>query len=283
MLDYPIMNTPAANHRPAPTRTRSTRVPPPRAARKPSRNAMLPLAAIQPPRGIERGRWKSIVIHHSGTPNDTPQTMDRYHRENRGWSNGLGYHFVIGNGVNYADGKIYVGRRWRQQIAGAHCKSKAGRFYGVWRASNFFNTNGIGICLIGNFEHQSPTPRQLAALETLVEHLRSLTRVPISAIHGHGDVTHKTACPGKRLTSRLGQMRRALAKLPALDHDSRQTPTPRLGLHDHLATVANQQRQSALFSANRLSERGNVSDRFTLNLLDHIADLDPRATGRAVP
>ena len=61
-----------------------------------------------PSGGIKR-RWQTIVIHHSASSRDTPAGMDAYHRNTRGWKNGLGYHFVIGNGVNTADGKVYVG------------------------------------------------------------------------------------------------------------------------------------------------------------------------------
>ena len=70
-------------------------------------------------------------MHHSASREVTPQSMDNYHRNVRGWSNGLGYHFVIGNGVNTTDGRIYTSSRWRQQISGAHCRSKSGRYFGA--------------------------------------------------------------------------------------------------------------------------------------------------------
>ncbi|MGE3180724.1 MAG: hypothetical protein AB7N71_03775, partial [Phycisphaerae bacterium] len=77
------------------------------------------------------GKWQAIVVHHSATSNATPEGMDRYHRRDRGWKNGLGYHFVIGNGVNYPDGKIFVSERWKDQLSGAHCRNKdSGRFFG---------------------------------------------------------------------------------------------------------------------------------------------------------
>ena len=73
------------------------------------------LSKINRPR-IRRGRWKHIVIHHSGDNTNSIQGMEHYHRRVRRMENGLAYHFVIGNGVNTGDGKIYVGDRWRRRL-----------------------------------------------------------------------------------------------------------------------------------------------------------------------
>jgi len=64
--------------------------------------------------------WKYIVIHHSASASGCAAEFDRYHREKRGWENGLGYHFVIGNGSGAGDGQIEIGNRWVKQIDGAH-------------------------------------------------------------------------------------------------------------------------------------------------------------------
>ncbi|MBM4054820.1 MAG: hypothetical protein FJ264_09150 [Planctomycetes bacterium] len=42
--------------------------------------------------------WKYIVIHHSASESGCAAEFDKFHREKRHWENGLGYHFVIGNG-----------------------------------------------------------------------------------------------------------------------------------------------------------------------------------------
>lgn len=156
-------------------------------------------AVVQVPGGIQRGRWRTIVIHHSASPGATPESMDQYHRQVRQWENGLGYHFVIGNGENTPDGALFVGPRWTRQLTGAHCKSAAGQYLGRWCADNHFNEHGIGICLIGNFEYEPPTPAQLRTLHDLLCVLIAETGVRPSEIHGHGDVTHRTACPGRYL------------------------------------------------------------------------------------
>jgi len=152
-----------------------------------------------PPGGIEPGRWKAIIVHHSASRQATPQSMHRYHLLQRGWENGLGYHFVIGNGVNYPDGEVYVGNRWSRQQTGAHCKTGAGRYLGTWRPENYFNEHAIGICLIGDFERERPTRAQLESLNRLLAFLCREAGISADCVYGHGEVTHKTACPGRYL------------------------------------------------------------------------------------
>src|SRR3954454_23857013 len=47
-------------------------------------------------------RWQCIVIHHSGGVSGGAMKFDDWHRT-KGWDE-LGYHFVIGNGTDTADG-----------------------------------------------------------------------------------------------------------------------------------------------------------------------------------
>ena len=148
------------------------------------------------PGGVS-GRWDCVVIHHSGSDKSTPQGMHDWHVNGRGWHT-LGYHFVIGNGVGYPDGKVYVGERWTKQMHGAHCKT----------SSNHYNEHGIGICLIGNFNNHSPTPKQIQSLARLLSFLSEQCGFPRSRIFTHGGITHKTECPGRyfSLKSVLQQM-----------------------------------------------------------------------------
>ncbi len=115
--------------------------------------------------------------------------MRDYHVRERGWQ-ALGYHFVIGNGVAYGDGQVHVGERWRRQMHGAHCKTP----------DNFYNNHGIGICLIGNLDHHSPTRRQMEALARLTSFLSKRIGISQSRIYTHGGVTGKTACPGRHFS-----------------------------------------------------------------------------------
>lgn len=165
---------------------------------------------ITPPGGIKQGNWKVVVVHHSASNVDTPQGMDAYHRFTRHWENGLGYHFVIGGGVNYPDGKIFVGPRWTKQIQGAHCGVPAGTYFGVRRPDNFFNEHGIGICLIGDMNGRQPTARQVAALENLTTYLCGKTGVSPSSIYGHGQVK-QTECPGRNMRNRIASLRQRVS------------------------------------------------------------------------
>lgn len=128
--------------------------------------------------------WKYIVIHHSASPSGSAVKFDKYHREKRGWENGLGYHFVIGNGIGSGDGQIEIGGRWINQIDGAHA--------GVQE----YNHHGIGICLVGNFNDSYPTAAQMASLSILVEYLQRRCRIPSENIIMHRHI-RETECPGR--------------------------------------------------------------------------------------
>ena len=134
---------------------------------------------------------KHIVIHHSGDNTNSIQGMEHYHRRVRRMENGLAYHFVIGNGVNTGDGKLYVGDRWRRQIRGGHVASTA------------LNEIAIGICLVGNFDKRVPTAKQRSSLKALVARLRARTGVPYKEVRTHRHINPKpTACPGRRFNLR---------------------------------------------------------------------------------
>ena len=133
---------------------------------------------------VER-HWKYIVIHHSASTRGSAQIFDAAHRE-RGWRS-LGYHFVIGNGSDQGDGVIAPGPRWYSQEAGAHAHSTE------------HNEYGIGICLVGNFDLQKPSPAQWASVVELVARLSKTYAIPPGNIVGHNAIRQggSTACPGK--------------------------------------------------------------------------------------
>jgi len=141
-------------------------------------------------------RWKCIVIHHSAGEVGGAVSFDLAHRK-RGWE-GLGYHFVIGNGSETGDGQVEIGFRWNLQKQGAHCKTD----------DHFYNDHGIGICLVGNFDNHEPSQQQMDSLARLVRFLCREFDIPPSHIYTHGGVTGKTACPGKLFD--LAAFKRAL-------------------------------------------------------------------------
>lgn len=134
---------------------------------------------------IRRERWNYIVAHHSATKYGNAEIYDNYHRR-RGMQNGLAYHFVIGNGVDSGDGEIEIGPRWRQQLHGGHVRK--------WEV----NREGIGVCLVGNFEKTRPTPRQIEAFTALTQYLgvTVLNNRYKFMVHKEVDPGH-TICPGR--------------------------------------------------------------------------------------
>jgi hypothetical protein len=81
--------------------------------------------------------WKYIVIHHSATAFGSDTEFDRYHRRKGCLENGLGYHFVIGNGSGIPDGEIEIGNRRLDQIDGAHASVEEYNHYGIGIVGNF--------------------------------------------------------------------------------------------------------------------------------------------------
>jgi N-acetylmuramoyl-L-alanine amidase len=128
--------------------------------------------------------WKWIVIHHSASPTGSMAIFDKEHRA-KGWD-GVGYHFVIGNGTNSGDGQVEVTPRWPIQKWGAHAKTP----------DNRYNEYGIGICLVGNFDNSRPTAKQMQSLDKLVAYLMETYHITPQNVLGHRD-TKPTDCPGR--------------------------------------------------------------------------------------
>ena len=141
-----------------------------------------------PPSYLEK-KWSAIVIHHSATTEGNSAIFDKWHKQGNHWE-GVGYDFVIGNGTDSFDGQVEVTFRWRQQKAGAHCKTP----------SNWANKDAIGICLVGNFNNTLPTNSQMQSLLELVRFLQNRYRIPKSRIYGHNSTpgARVTDCPGKK-------------------------------------------------------------------------------------
>jgi len=135
---------------------------------------------------VPANHWTWIIIHHSDSAYGSAAIINKWHQD-RGFDE-LGYHFVIGNGTNSGDGQIEVGPRWPKQKWGAHDNA----------LDNRYNTNGIGICLVGNFNDTHPTPKQLHSLIRLVVYLMRTYDIPPDRILGHGE-TKVTQCPGRYL------------------------------------------------------------------------------------
>ncbi len=133
-------------------------------------------------------KWSAIIIHHSGTQNGDASTFDSSHRS-RGWE-GIGYHFVIGNGSRSRNGEIEPTFRWTEQRTGAHTGGTP---------DNWANREAIGICLVGDFSKDRPSQQQMQSLGRLVRFLQQRYSIPTSRIYGHGTTpgANSTECPGR--------------------------------------------------------------------------------------
>ncbi len=124
----------------------------------------------------------SIIIHCSDSTWGDRGTIDLWHRQ-RGWD-GIGYHYVITNGVLVGDeyrprydGLIQEGRPLN--VAGAHCKGH--------------NAHSVGICLIGRNHF---TASQLyEALPSLLGSLLEQYDLPPEAVSGHCEFNTAKTCP----------------------------------------------------------------------------------------
>lgn len=146
-----------------------------------------PSTAANPP-AVPSEPWNYIILHHSGTPAGSLQSIHQQHLRRKDahgnpWK-GIAYHFVIGNGHGMPDGAVEATFRWKQQLHGAHA------------GHALYNSRGIGICIIGNFEQTSPTKAQLTALRKLLTILAQQHSISPDNILGHSTF-RKTACPGR--------------------------------------------------------------------------------------
>jgi N-acetyl-anhydromuramyl-L-alanine amidase AmpD len=108
----------------------------------------------------KHGDIARIVIHHSGRP-------------------GIGYHFVIGK-----EGEVW----------------KVNDLTTVSFHAIGANSDGVGICLVGNFSVEKPAPAQLASLRWLIGRLQAELQ-PVPYVVLHRDIKgSKTSCPGLRFT-----------------------------------------------------------------------------------
>jgi hypothetical protein len=133
---------------------------------------------------ISRNRWKYLVIHNSATERGNARVFDYYHRNVKGMSEGLAYHFVIGNGSYSGNGEVEVGDRWDRQLAGGHVQSDSQ------------NEVAIGICLVGDFDKSRVRSEQLDALDELMDYLQG--KIGVLKVTTHRQVnTRPTTCPGR--------------------------------------------------------------------------------------
>lgn len=131
-------------------------------------------------------RINTAVMHHSAAPvrrdgNHLKQVeaFAAYHVESHDWP-AIAYPYVIA-----PDGTVYKTNQLSKITW--HCPGA--------------NSNGVGICLMGDFRYTEPTEQQLVALLGLIEELRK--GLPnLRQVIGHYDKV-ATVCPGPKFLPAL--------------------------------------------------------------------------------
>ncbi|MEU8677182.1 N-acetylmuramoyl-L-alanine amidase [Streptomyces sp. NPDC048560] len=169
-------------------------------------------------------RVKAAFVHHSATGNNyrcsqAPSVLRgiyRYHVKSSGWRD-FGYNFAIDK-----CGNIYEGRAGgvSKAVLGAHTLG--------------FNTNSMGIAVLGTFTSTKPSAASVKAVSKLTawklglfganpkgkttlvsgggNRFRKGAKVRLNVISGHRD-GFATECPGGRLYKKLGTARAGSARL----------------------------------------------------------------------
>ena len=98
---------------------------------------------------------------------------------------GLGFHFLVGNGAGMSDGQIHVGYRWMDQLDGAQLAGLTGSAKGI-----------IEVCLIGDGDRRPFGEDQLQRAAQLVSGLAQELGIAPENIQLHQDLA-QTSSPGR--------------------------------------------------------------------------------------
>ncbi len=150
---------------------------------------------------VQGQSWDAIVIQHLAKPAGIVESIDRDHK-NTGL-NGLGYHFLIGNGNGLDDGHIHVGYRWLNQTSAARPTDI--------NESNW-GSRTVSICLVGNGNRRPFTSQQLVHLCNLVQRLQIELSIPANRVWLAHELGEKNSSPGKHFAE--AQFKSQLLDIP---------------------------------------------------------------------
>src|SRR6478736_4404294 len=190
---------------------------------------------MRDPGSLHYGVVHAGFVHHTVNANDYTRaevpgiirSIYAYHTHARGWSD-IGYNYVVDR-----FGRIWEGRYGGidRPVVGAHTLN--------------YNDYAFAMSAIGNYDVKEPTSAMVEAYGALFAWKLSLHGVNASstsqlvgsrsfaAINGHRDAA-ATACPGRYLYARLGDIRRLAADAQRgwagreLESDIASTPHPDL-------------------------------------------------------
>ncbi|WP_418276159.1 N-acetylmuramoyl-L-alanine amidase [Isoptericola jiangsuensis] len=155
-----------------------------------------------------QGDVKAATLHHTAGTNSYSKSqvpgiirgIYAYHAKTRGWGD-IGYNFLVDK----------YGRVWEGRAGGITRETIGGHARG-------YNTNSTGVSVLGNYDTTRPTTASVDAVVRLIAWKLALHGVRATGttsiggtteyrIHGHRDVA-STACPGRYLYPKLGEIRR---------------------------------------------------------------------------
>ena len=145
-------------------------------------------------------RITHVTLHHTGSPeplhpHEDPvaklRGLQSWGASARNWWD-VPYHYLLD-----LDGRVYEGRDWRYMGETNTTYDPGGHFL---------------ISMIGNYERQEPSPKQLEAIADLMAWAVVKFDVPLERIGGHYNYAG-TGCPGRHLRKYLedGTFRRMVA------------------------------------------------------------------------
>ena len=118
-----------------------------------------------------------MYVHHSAGPqNQTPNSIQNYHMDSRGWSD-IAYNWLV-----YDNGDIYEGRGWG--VIGGATKGE--------------NSRSHSVCYVGNTQHDIPSDKAKQSINAIIDiHNKDFGS---GYVKGHKDSAQaNTACPGTHL------------------------------------------------------------------------------------
>jgi hypothetical protein len=166
-------------------------------------------------------RITAIVVHHSISHWGDGETIRQWHMNPKrppkgvaagnGWK-APGYHAVVTSGYNdYPSwcardkkprGPVRVDRIWPEEKIANGCKNA--------------NAHSLHVCLIGNFDSDTPLAQQMEKLIDLLAHWVRVYKLAPMHIIGHGEMQRKLGekyyktCPGKNVD--MDAVRMAVAR-----------------------------------------------------------------------
>ncbi|MHC4985050.1 MAG: peptidoglycan recognition protein family protein [Planctomycetota bacterium] len=119
---------------------------------------------------LQQAKWRNIIIHATGAEGE--DIAERCH-------------FVIAPGP---DGQpvVHVTDLWHNQLAGHH----------VYTSDRDFNADSIGICLLGDYQHQPPTQAMMDELVSLTRAVQRTCGIGRQYVYLYRDLDSRSPSPG---------------------------------------------------------------------------------------